>query len=43
MAQMNISVKQKRIYIEQNCGCQGEGAVGKGRMESLGLAASYNI
>ena len=41
---MNISMKQKHIYREQNCGCQGEGAVGKGGMGSLELAdASYNI
>ena len=25
---MNISVKQKHIYREQNCGCQGGKAVG---------------
>ena len=44
MAQLNISMKQKHIYREQNCGCQGEGAVGKGGMGSLELAdASYNI
>ena len=37
-------MKQKHIYREQNCGCQGEGAVGKGGMGSLELAdASYNI
>ena len=35
MTQMNQSMKQK-----QTCGCQAGGAVGKGRIGSLGLAAA---
>ena len=44
MTQTNISTKQKQTWRhrEQTRGCQGEGAVGEGRIGSLGLAdANY--
>ena len=36
---MNLSTKQKDThrYREQTCGCQGEGWVGEGWTETLGL------
>ena len=46
MTQMSLSTKQKQTHRhrEQTCGCQGEGMVGKGWIESLGLAyANYYI
>ena len=46
MTQMNISVtkKQAHRYREQICDCLGGGALGEGRIGSLGLAgANYYI
>ena len=46
MTQINLPTKQKQTHRhrEQTCVCQGGGAVGEGRIRSLGLAdANYYI